>query len=121
MRVLGADTYKTNVSGNNYVSGLQVATGQRSKLHKVVISNLGATDVYLWIFDLAAGSVASTTPRIVELCPAGVCTTLDLSTGKPFHNGIYLFLSTAKPVDATTTPTDAGNNAAILDADYRLE
>jgi hypothetical protein len=121
MKILGADLYKTNVSGNNYTSSLQVSTGQRSKLHKTVVSNIGAVDVYLWIYDLAAGTAASVAPRIVELCPSGVCTTLDLSTGKPFYNGIYCFLSTSKPADATTAPTDAGNNAAILDVDYRLE
>lgn len=120
-RILGADSYKTNVSGVNYASSLQASTGQRSKLHKMVVSNIGANDVYLWIFDLAAGSSASVAPRVVMLCPAGVCSTLDLSTGKTFVNGIYLFLSTAAPANANTAPTDAGNNAAIMDADYRLE
>jgi hypothetical protein len=127
MKVLGADLYATNVSGNNYVSSLQAPVGQnlsfiRLKLHKVVVSNLSAaTNVYLWIFDLAAGTAASVAPRVVELCPAGVCTTLDLSTGKPFIKGIYLFLSTTSPANANTAPADAGANAAIMDVDYRLE
>lgn len=120
-RILGADAYATNVSGSNYTSTKQVTTGQRSKLHKIVVSTIGATDVYLWVFDTAAGSASSAAPRMVVLCPAGVCSTLDLSTGKPFTAGIYVALSTAAPTDATSTPTDAGNNAAIVDVDYRLE
>jgi hypothetical protein len=120
--IQGADDYAINKTGNNYVSSVQVTTGQRSKLHKTIISNLtDATDLYLWIFDLAAGTAASVAPRVVELCPAGICTTLDLSTGKVFKNGIYLILSTTKPADANTAPTDAGNNKGIIDADFRLE
>jgi hypothetical protein len=119
--IQGADVYATNVSGNNYVSTLQVCTARRSKLHKVVVSVIGAADVYLWAFDLTTGSISSKAPRIVILCPGGACTTLDLSTGKPFVNGIFLALSSTKPGDANTAPADAGNNAAILDVDYRLE
>ena len=119
--IQGADVYATNVSGSNYASTKQVSTGQRSKLHKIVVSTIGASDVYLWVFDTAAGSSSSAAPRMVCLCPAGVCTTLDLPTGKPFTAGIYVALSTAAPANATSTPTDAGNNAAIIDVDYRLE
>lgn len=118
MRMQGADLYATNASGSNYLPTLQVSTGRRSKLHKVVVSVL-TTDVYLWIFDALAPISAG--PRIVILCPGGACTTLDLSDGKVFTSGIYLALSTTKPTDATTALTAAANNAAILDADYRLE
>lgn len=127
-KILGADLSAQNITGNNYVPSLQVSyggsTGTRAKLYKVVVSNLTAADVYLWIFDLAAGNAGtSAAPRVVELCPggAGLCTTLDLSGGKPFGNGIFLVLSTTAPADATTTPTAVANNAAILDVDYRLE
>jgi hypothetical protein len=81
-------------------------------------------DCYLWLFDLAAGVSASAAPREVILCPGGVCTTLDLTSGLPYVNGIYAALSTIKPTDATTQwggANDAGNNAAILDIGYRLE
>ena len=121
MRILGADKYATNVSGANYVSTLQATTGQRSKLHKVVVSNLSGADAYLWVFDLAAGTAASVGPRMAVLCPAGVCTTLDFSTGKPFINGIFCFLSTTNAATPVAAGTDAGNNAAIMDVDYRLE
>lgn len=119
-RIQGADLYKDNVNGNNWVPMLQVSTGQRSKLHKVVVSNL-TTDAYLWVFDLAAGSGASAAPRMVCLCPGGVCTTLDLTDGTPFYNGIFLALSTTQPTDATTAPTLSANNAGIIDASYRME
>lgn len=120
-KILGADNYATNVSGNNYIPTLQVTTGKRSKLYKVVVSNIGATDLYLWVFDTTTGSASSAGPRMVCLAPAGVCTTLDLTTGSPFGSGIYLALSTTAPTDATTTPTNASNNAAIISASYRYE
>lgn len=120
MRVLGADQYATNKSGNNYLPLLQVSTGQRSKLHKVVVSNLNS-DSYLWIYDLAAGTIASVAPRMMVFCPGGACTTLDLSTGKPFVLGIFMVISSAPVVDATTVPASSGNNNSILDVDYRLE
>lgn len=124
VKILGADKSVTNldpVGAVNYLPQLQVSTGQRSKLFKATISNLGATDLYLWIFDVAAGSTASVAPVAVELCPAGVCTTLDFANGTPFVNGIYFSLSTANAVNGSSTVTAAANNAAIVKADFRLE
>jgi len=121
VRQQGADLYANNSNGTDYVGGIQVTTGRRSKLFKVVISNIGASPVYLWVNDYTAGSGPSSSPRMVVMCPAGVCTTLDLSDGSPFVNGILLKACTAAPANAGVTGTLAPNNSAIIDASYRLE
>jgi hypothetical protein len=121
-KILGAEAYATNITGNNYVPTVQVTSGQRAKLFKVVVSNISAsTDLYLWVLDTTTGSGSSAGPRMVMLCPGGVCSTLDLSAGSPFPSGIYLVLATAAPTDATTTPTAAANNIGIISASYRIE
>ena len=122
-RISGADQSANNQSGNNYVPSVQASTGRRSKAHKIIVSQLQAADLYLWVFDTANGGSASAGPRVVMLCPGGlgVCSTLDLGDGKPFVAGIYLALSTTAPTDATTTPTATANNAAIVEVDFHLE
>lgn len=120
-RIQGADLFANNNSGGSFVPALQVSTGRRSKLHKTIVSNIGATDLYLWIFDTASGAAAGTGPRMVVYCPSGVCTTLDLSDGIVFTAGIYLSLSTAQPVNPASTVTAASNNAAIMDCSYSLQ
>ena len=117
---MGADLYANNASGGNYTQALQVSTGRRSMLHKIVVSSL-TTTVYLWVFDVTAGSSASVAPRMIMEVPGGVCATLDLQSGTPFVNGIYVALSTANATNASSTVTAAASNAAILDVSYRLE
>ncbi len=118
---MGADMSRTNISGNDYVSTVQ-CPAQRSRLYKLSISPLaGAVDVYVWVFDLAAGVAGSVAPVGVRYVPAGVADTWDFdSDGSLFQNGIFIALSTVPPTDATTVVTDAGSNKVILKADIRV-
>jgi hypothetical protein len=118
----GADQYAVATNGLLYLTTYQFTTGQRSKLHKVIVSNLtSGTPLYLWIFDLAAGTSTSVAPRIVCLCPAGICTTLDLTDGSPFVNGIFIAMGTNNCASPQTQVTAPATNTAIIEADYRLE
>jgi hypothetical protein len=122
VKIMGADQSATNVSGNNWVDVKQV-TAYAAQLHKLTISPLAgmAADVYVWIFDLAAGAASSAAPIIVRYVPAGLADSWDFGqSGAIFRNGIYLALSTVAPTDATTTATASGNNKVILKADFRL-
>lgn len=122
VKIMGADQSTTNKSGNNYIATLQ-ASAARSRLYKLTISPLSgmAVDVYVWAFDLAAGSGSSAAPVAVRLVPAGSADTWDFGPdGSLFQNGIYFACSTVAPTDATTTPTTSGSNKVILKADLRV-
>ena len=121
---MGGDQSVTNKSGNNYTDALQAST-QRSRLYKLSLGPLAggsSTDVYAWVFDLAAGSAsASAAPVMVLYNPSGVGNTWDFpGDGSLFQNGIFVVLSKVAPTDATTTPTAAGNNQAIVKLDIRV-
>lgn len=123
IRISGADVSVTNVSGNNYISTLQATTAP-SLLYKISISPLSgmAADVYVWVFNTAAGSASSAAPVGVRLVAAGVADTWDFaSDGSLFTAGIYFAVSTVAPTDTTTTVTDAGSNKVILKADVRVK
>lgn len=120
-RVSGADRSATNVSGSNYVASLQVATG-KCRVHKISVSMLAASDRVLWVFDTAAGSSSSAAPVAIIRAPASLDATRDWGLdGSVFGSGCYVVLATAAPTDATTTPTAAASNAAIIKVDYRVE
>ena len=121
VKIMGADQSVTNKSDNNFISTVQ-CPAQRSRLYKLSISPLaGAVDVYVWVFDLAAGDANSVAPVGVRYVPAGVADTWDFaSDGSLFQNGIFIALSTVPPTDATTKVTDAGSNKVILKADIRV-
>jgi len=123
VKTMGADQTATNKSGNNWVAVMQ-ATSTRSRLYKLSISPLAgmAADVYVWIFNVAAGAAAtSAAPVCVRLVSAGVCDSWDFGPdGSLFENGIFVALSTVLPTDATTTVTGSGNNKVILKADLRV-
>jgi len=119
VKIMGADQAVDNVSGNDYVSTLQVAQ-QRSRVFKMTFSPLAgmAADVYVWIFDSA--TAATTKPKVVRYVPAGVADTWDPGAGGAlFTNGIYVALSTVPPTDGTTVVTGPGNNKIIVRADVR--
>ena len=121
VKIMGADSSATSKSGNNWLDVLQVSS-LPAKLHKLTVSPLAgmAADVYVWIFDLAAGSGASAAPVIVRFVPAGLADSWDFGPdGSIFRAGIYLALSSVAPTDATTTTSASGNNKVILKADYR--
>lgn len=120
IRIAGADSSITNQSGNNYAGALQ-ASAQAARLYKLSISPLaGGGDVYVWAYDLAAGTVASAAPVAVRYVPAGLADTWDFGPdGSLFANGIYFVVSTVAPTNATTAPTAAGNNQVILKAEFR--
>lgn len=124
-RIQGADQYANNNSAGTYGPQLQILNtlNRRSKLHKVVVSNLGLGDVYLWVFDSTVNGLSNGLQgqRYVVLCPSGVCTTLDLTDGTPFLLGIYMAVATNSPATPSDAMTLAANNAAIIDASYRLE
>lgn len=119
VKIMGADQSPNNISAGHYVSTLQ-ATTKRSRLYKVSYTNLSGADIYLWVFDLAAGTIASVAPVMVRRCPATDADTWDFySGGSIFQNGIFIAVSTTAPTDATTAPADAGNDAAIVRAEVR--
>ena len=118
-KIMGADQAPNNISGGHYVSTLQ-ATTKRSRLYKVSYTNLSAGTIYLWVFDLAAGSTSSVAPIMTRACPSGLSDTWDFySGGSLFQNGIFILVSSSGVVNPTTVPTDAGNDAAIVRAEVR--
>ena len=122
VKIMGADQTAINISGSNYISSLQAST-RRSRLYKLSISPLAgmAADVYVWIFDLAAGGASSAAPVAVRYVGSGVADTWDFnSDGSLFHNGIFIATSTVLPTNATTTVTDSGSNKVIIKADIRI-
>ena len=121
VKIMGADQSVKNKTGDNYVSTVQVSTKQ-SRLYKVTFSPLAgmAADVYVWVFNTAAGSASSANPDCVRYIPFGASDTWDLGEGgKLFTAGIYIALSTVPPTLATTTVTDSGINKLIISADIR--
>lgn len=122
VKIMGADQSVTNKSGNNYVIGFAASTS-RSRLYKLSISPLaGATDLFVWVFDTAGGSVfTSIAPVAVRFVPAGYADTWDFnSDGSLFQHGIYVALSTVAPTDATTLVTSPSANTVIVKADIRV-
>lgn len=123
--VRGAETYATNHDGADYLDTAQF-TSARSELHKLTISPLSGmlADVYVWIFDLSAGSAASVMPVAVRLVPSGLADSWDMGNGGlRFNNGIFIACAENLPADDTTTPTAAtlaGSNKVIIRADFRV-
>jgi hypothetical protein len=121
VKIMGADQSITNVSGNNYVATLQVAT-QRTRLYKLTFSPLSgmAAAVYAWVFNTASGSGSSAAPVAVVPIAIGAIAILEFSADASlFTSGVYVALSTVLPTDATTTVTTSGSNKMIIKADYR--
>lgn len=120
VKIMGADQSVTNNNGSAWLDVKQVST-QRSRLYKLSYTVIGATDLYLWVFDTASGSGSSAGPVMTRYCPAGLSDTWDFySSGSLFQNGIYVAASTAAPASPATTPTAAGNNKVIIKLDIRV-
>lgn len=120
-RIAGADRTKTNLNEaqDHWSDTLQVSA-QRSRLHKLSITNLTASDVYVWVYDLASASASSTKPDQVLQCFANTDRTWDFGAdGGLFQNGIGIVLSDVAPTTPATTPTAAGDDTAIVRVDYR--
>jgi hypothetical protein len=122
VKIAGADQSITNLNTakTHWQDTLQVAA-KASRLFKASFSPLaGAVDIWVWVFDLAAGSASSAAPVAVRLVPAGYADTWDFGPdGSLFTNGIYLALSTTAPTDPTTTPAAAGNDKLLVKVDFR--
>lgn len=118
----GPDRSVTNLNaGATAWDSSKQLSDQRSAVSKISITNLTAGVIYLWIFDLAAGSTASVAPVGSRRVPAGLSDTWDFyESGAYFANGLYVLVSTAAPVTPASTFTDAGSNAAIVKADFRM-
>jgi hypothetical protein len=121
MKQILPDESINNVSAGHWVDSKQV-TAAHTRLFKASFFNLSGGDLYVWIFNVAAGASSSAAPVHVRLVPSGYSDTWDLgATGKLFNNGVYVVVSSAKPTDPTTTPaaTLAGNDAMIMEFDVR--
>lgn len=123
IKIAGADTTGTNNDLSNWKQDYQVAAA-RCRLYKLSVSNISTADIYLWLFDVAAGSTASAGPVHVRYVPAGVNDTWDFGPdGGLFNNGLYLIAVDTLPADVTDTPADhtpPGDDVIILKADYRI-
>ena len=119
VKIMGADAAPNNISGGHYVSVLQ-ATAKRSRLYKVSYTNLSGAPIYLLVFDVAIGTIASVGAIMSRECPAGLSDTWDFyDGGKLFQNGIFFAVSTTAPAVPTSAPADAGSDAAMISADVR--
>ena len=122
VRIQGADATVTNTSGANFVPSLQVTTAPSFLNKLVVFVAPAAVDMYIWIFDTAAGAAGTADPVVILTCPAGFTTTLDFGDyGKLFTSGIYLGAATDAPADATDTRTAAANNEVRMAVDYKVK
>jgi len=119
VEIQGADQNATNNNGTHWKSAVQVSA-KSCHLYKLSLSALTQTDVYIWFFDLAAGSSLSAAPVMVRYCPGGSADTWDFVGGSLFTNGLYIALSSALPVTPASTVTDSGDDAAIIRAEYRI-
>lgn len=119
VKTIGADRAITNLSGGHWADTVQVSA-VKTRVYKISYTNLSGGDVWLWVFNLAAGSGSSASPDMVRWCPSGLSDTWDFDTdGALFTNGVYIAISQVRPTDPTTTPTAAGNDAAIVRAEIR--
>jgi hypothetical protein len=121
MRVRGADDYAINSNGTNYLPNVQVST-VASWLYRLTLYGISTLTppVYLCVYDTAAGSAASTTPKYVYKLTASTYQEIQFNNGVFFKNGIFLCLNTVEPVLPTTAATYAANNSAIVAADFSL-
>jgi hypothetical protein len=119
VKIMGADQSVSNSDGLDWKPAKQASTS-RSRLYKLSVTALTA-DVWVWIFDTAAGSGSSANPVMARFCPAGLSDSWDFGPdGSLYEKGIYLALASNKPVDGTTTPTAVGDDTAILKAEIRV-
>jgi hypothetical protein len=121
-RIAGADDYAKNSDGAHFLDAVQVAA-KRAELHKISIHvpATAAGDVFVWIFDLAAGDANSVAPVHVRGLAPGQSDTWDFgASGSPFKNGIYVGVGTNSPVTPATKRTPAGNDQAVLKIDFRI-
>ena len=117
---MGSDMVVTNNNGANWVDSKQ-ASVQRSRIYEMRIYNISVATTYVWLFDTAAGSVASTAPVFVWKVAASSSDSLAFPAGGTlFSNGIYVQLSSTAPATIATAPTASGNNAALLKMDIRI-
>lgn len=119
IKIAGADRTVTNNDATNWTPTKQFAAVS-ARLYKLSVSNLSGSLVYLWFFDVAAGTASSAAPVMVRPVPEGMADTWDFGPdGGLFGNGIYVCASTTAPTDITTTPTAVANDAVILKAEVR--
>lgn len=120
MVTAGADDYATNISGNNYIPNVQIVTGM-CKLYALTVTALvgAGTDVFVWVFDLAAGATTSKAPVATLHVVKGTTGQLTFAEGAFFKNGIYILVNNADPADANTAGTQMANNTAYVRVDFR--
>lgn len=121
VKLMAGDQTVNNVSGIHWVDNIQ-AGGNHTRLYKASVSNLTTSDYYVWFFNTAAGdSSTSQAPVHVRLLPAGYADTWDFGDGgKLFDLGLFVVIAVSLPASPLTTPTGAGDDAAILDLDLRI-
>ncbi len=121
MKILAADQSVTNSDGSDYLSRLQ-ASAVRSLLYKISYTNLTGGDIYLWVFNLAAGSASNNSdPVAVRRCPSGYADTWDFYSGSLFTQGIYVVVATSPLQNPQDGPTAATAGSALVKVDFRKE